>query len=100
GAVNEPPGRAAIGWRLYAGPVGASFANAGQATTNVTINGPGTYMFVLSADDGVHTVAYDAVVVRVTGHNALANLATRVQVGAADNVAIAGFIVPGTSSEQ
>jgi len=36
----------------------------------------------------------------VTGHNALANLATRVQVGAADNVAIAGFIVTGNSSKQ
>ena len=100
GSVNDPSGRATIGWKVYAGPVGASFANAGQATTNVTINGPGTYTFMLCADDGVHTVAYDAVVVRVTGHNALANLATRVQVGAADNVAIAGFIVTGNSSKQ
>ena len=66
----------------------------------MTINAPGTYTFMLSADDGVHAVAYDAVVVRVTGHNALANLATRVQVGAADSVAIAGFIVTGNSSKQ
>jgi hypothetical protein len=100
GSVNDPSGRATVGWKTYSGPAGASFANASQATTNVTINAPGTYTFMLSADDGVHTVAYDAVVVRVTGHNALGNLATRVQVGAADNVAIAGFIVTGNSSKQ
>jgi len=100
GSVNDPSGHATIAWKIYSGPAGASFANASQATTNVTINGPGTYTFMLSADDGVHAVAYDAVVVRVTGHNALANLATRVQVGAADNVAIAGFIITGNSSKQ
>jgi hypothetical protein len=55
---------------------------------------------MLSADDSVHAVAYDAVVVRVTGRDALANLATRVQVGAGNDVAIAGFIVIGTSSKQ
>jgi hypothetical protein len=100
GLVNDPSGRAAIGWKLYSGPAGASFANVNQATTTVTINAPGTYTFILGADDGVHTVAYDAAVIRVTGRNALANLATRVQVGAANNVAIAGFIVTGNSSKQ
>ncbi|MFN2623705.1 MAG: hypothetical protein ABR611_12775, partial [Chthoniobacterales bacterium] len=100
GSVNDPSGRATIGWKVYSGPLGASFANASQATTNVAINAAGTYTFMLSADDSVHALAYDAVVVRVTGHNALANLATRVQVGVADNVAIAGFIVTGNSSKQ
>jgi hypothetical protein len=100
GSVNDPSGRATIGWTTYSGPAGASFANASQAATSVTINGPGTYTFMLSADDGVHAVAYDAVVVRVTGRNALANLSTRVQVGLANNVAIAGFIVIGNSAKQ
>jgi hypothetical protein len=100
GSVNDPSARASVNWKVYSGPAGASFTNANQATTNVAINAPGTYTFMLSADDGVHAVAYDAVVVRVTGHNALANLATRVQVGAAGNVAIAGFIVTGNSSKQ
>jgi len=100
GSVNDPSGRAAIGWKVYSGPIGASFTNASQPATSVTINAPGTYTFMLGADDGVHAVAYDAVVVRVTGHNALANLATRVQVGAAENVAIAGFIITGNSSKQ
>ena len=100
GSVNDPSGHASVVWKVYSGPAGAAFANANQATTTVTINEPGTYTFMLSADDGVHAVAYDAVVVRVTGHDALANLATRVQVGAANNVAIAGFIVTGNSSKQ
>jgi hypothetical protein len=100
GSVNDPSGRASILWKVYSGPAGASITSASQAATSVAINSPGTYTFMLSADDGVHAVAYDAVVVRVTGHNALANLATRVQVGAANNVAIAGFIVIGNSGKQ
>ena len=100
GSVNDPSGHASVLWKLYAGPGGASFANAQQAATTATIPGPGTYTFMLSADDGVHAVAYDAVVVRVTGHNALANLSTRVQVGTASNVAIAGFIITGNTAKQ
>ena len=93
GSVNDPSGRATVSWKVYSGPAGVSFANANQAATTATISAPGTYTFMLSADDGTHAVAYDAVVVRVTGHNALANLSTRVQVGTASNVAIAGFII-------
>jgi hypothetical protein len=100
GSVDDPSGQAAILWKLYSGPAGVSFANANQAATTATINAPGTYTFILSADDGVHAVAYDAVVVRVTGHDALANLSTRVQVGTANNVAIAGFIVTGNTAKQ
>lgn len=100
GSVNDPSGRASVLWKVYSGPAGVSFANVNQATTTATISGPGAYTFVLSADDATHTVAYDAVVVRVTGHNALANLSTRVQVGTASNVAIAGFIVTGNTAKQ
>ncbi|MEY2551815.1 MAG: hypothetical protein QOG12_1959 [Verrucomicrobiota bacterium] len=100
GAVNDPSGHASVLWKLYSGPAGATITSATQAATSVTINSPGTYTFLLSADESVHAVAYDAIVVRVTGHNALANLATRVQVGAANNVAIAGFIVVGNSGKQ
>jgi hypothetical protein len=68
--------------------------------TSATVSAPGTYTFMLSADDGVHAVAYDAVVVRVTGHDALANISTRVQVGTGSNVAIAGFIIVGDAAKQ
>jgi hypothetical protein len=100
GSVNDPSGHASVVWKVYSGPTGPAFANANQAATTVTIDGPGTYTFMLGADDGVHAVAYDAVVVRITGRDALANLSTRVQVGAANNVAIAGFIVTGNSGKQ
>lgn len=100
GSVNDPSGHASVFWKVYSGPAGVSFANANQATTTATISALGTYTFMLSADDGTHAVAYDAVVVRVTGHNALANLSTRVQVGTANNVAIAGFIITGNAAKQ
>lgn len=100
GSVNDPSGRATVSWKVYSGPSGVSFANANQAATTATITAPGTYTFMLSADDGTHVIAYDAVVVRVTGRNALANLSTRVQVGTASNVAIAGFIITGNTGKQ
>jgi len=100
GSVNDPSGHASFLWKVYSGPAGVSFANANQAATTATINAPGTYTFLLSADDGTHAVAYDATAVRVTGRNALANLSTRVPVGTASNVAIAGFIVTGNTAKQ
>jgi len=87
-------------WKVYSGPPGVVFANPNQASTTVTINSPGTYTFLLSADDGVHAVAYDAVVIRVTGKNALANISTRVQVGTGNNIAIGGFIIVGNMAKQ
>ncbi len=66
GVVNAPLGNAAIQWRLYSGPGSVTFADPSQASTRVTFTQPGTYTFMLSASDGVHAVAYDAVVVRVT----------------------------------
>jgi hypothetical protein len=100
GAVNDPSGKATLLWKVYSGPAGVALANANQASATVTINTPGTYTFVISADDAVHAVAYDAVVVRVTGHDALANISTRVQVGTSTNVAIAGFIILGNADKQ
>src|SRR4051812_5683836 len=58
GAVNDPSGHSAVTWKLYSGPSGVSFANPNQAATSVTLNGPGTYTFMLSAEDTVHPVAY------------------------------------------
>ena len=100
GTISDPSGSANIQWKIYSGPAGAVIANANQATTTATLNSPGTYTFLLSADDGLHVVAYDAVVVRVTGRDALANISTRVPVGADNNVAIGGFIILGDVAKQ
>jgi hypothetical protein len=56
----------AIQWSLYSGPGSVTFANASVTNTTASFSAPGTYTLELSAADGVHAVAYDAVVVTVT----------------------------------
>ena len=60
---NSPP---AIQWKLYSGPGTVTFGNAALTNTTATFSAPGVYTLELSADDGVHAVAYDAVVITVT----------------------------------
>jgi len=60
---NTPP---VIQWKLYSGPGTVTFGNAAQTNTTATFSAPGVYTLELSADDGVHAVAYDAVVITVT----------------------------------
>ncbi|MEJ0089208.1 MAG: hypothetical protein WDM80_05600 [Limisphaerales bacterium] len=57
---NTPPVNQ---WKLYSGPGTVTFSNALQTNTTVNFSVPGTYNLELSADDGIHTVAYDAVVI-------------------------------------
>jgi hypothetical protein len=60
---NPPP---AILWKLYSGPGTVTFGNAAQTNTTAGFSAPGIYTLELSADDGVHAVAYDAVVITVS----------------------------------
>jgi hypothetical protein len=53
-------------WKLYSGPTNLSFANASLTNTTATFNTSGTFTLMLSADDGIHAVAYDAVVITAT----------------------------------
>jgi hypothetical protein len=55
-----------IRWQRYSGSTNILFANATQTNTTVTFNAPGVYTLMLSASNGVHAVAYDAIVVTVT----------------------------------
>jgi hypothetical protein len=59
---NTPP---AIQWKLYSGPGAVTFGNAAQTNTTATFSAPGAYTLLLSADDGVHAMAYDAVVFNI-----------------------------------
>ena len=59
---NTPP---MIQWQIYSGPGPVTFGNAGQTNTTAVFGTPGSYTLELSADDGVHAVAYDAVVITV-----------------------------------
>jgi hypothetical protein len=60
---NNPP---VIRWAHYSGPTNLTFANASVTNTFVTFQASGVYTLMLSANNGVHAVAYDALVVTVT----------------------------------
>ena len=62
-------------WKKYSGPGTVTFANATQTNTTATFSAAGIYVLELSADDGIHAIAYDAVVVTVT--NAISVSLTR-----------------------
>jgi hypothetical protein len=51
----------AIQWKVYSGPGTVTFGNASETNTAATFSVPGQYTLMLSADDGIHTPAYDAV---------------------------------------
>lgn len=53
-------------WRRYSGPTNVTFANAALTNTTVTFGASGVYTLMLSASNGVHAVAYDAVVINVS----------------------------------
>jgi hypothetical protein len=60
---NTPP---VIRWTTNSGPGTVTFGNAAQTNTTATFSAPGIYTLELSADDGVHAVAWDAAVFTVT----------------------------------
>jgi K319-like protein len=99
GVVNAPSGNATVQWKLYSGPASVTFGNSGSANTTVSFTQPGSYTLELSADDTVHTVAYDAVVITVMPNVRMGNISTRVAVGVGQNVSIGGFIVQGNASK-
>jgi hypothetical protein len=71
GVINSSGSPPVILWKLYSGPGTVTFGNASQTNTTATFSAPGVYTLMLSADDGVHAVAYDAVIVTVVNGIAL-----------------------------
>jgi hypothetical protein len=65
GVVNFSGGPPVIQWKMYSGPGTVTFGNAALTNTTANFSAPGVYTLMLSADDGVHAVAYDAVVITV-----------------------------------
>jgi hypothetical protein len=53
-------------WKLYSGPGNVTFGNTTQTNTTATFTNTGQFILMLSADDGSHTPAYDAVAITVT----------------------------------
>jgi hypothetical protein len=65
GAVHFTGAPPVISWKLYSGPGTVTFGDAALTNTTATFSAPGIYILELSANDGVHAVAYDAVVITV-----------------------------------
>ena len=65
GFVTYTGSQPVIQWNEYSGPGTVTFANAALTNTTATFSAPGIYTLMLSADDSVHAVAYDAVVITV-----------------------------------
>ncbi len=79
GSTASLPGFAAFSgaapsfqWKVYAGPGTVSFGSATQTNTTASFGAPGVYTLMLSADDGLHAVAYDAAVLTVAQKVAVA----------------------------
>jgi hypothetical protein len=54
-----------IQWAKYSGPGTVTFDDASKTNATATFSAPGDYILMLSADDGVHAVGYDAMHVNV-----------------------------------
>ncbi|MBS0657014.1 MAG: hypothetical protein JSR82_02050 [Verrucomicrobia bacterium] len=54
-----------VAWSKASGPGTVTFTNAAAAATSATFSTPGRYVLLLSADDGTHAVAYDALTIDV-----------------------------------
>ena len=100
GVISAPAGTMTVQWKLYSGPNGVVLDSPSSTDTSASFTQPGSYVFELSADDSVHSVAYDAVVVSVMPQARMANLSTRAAVGTNENVSIGGFIVQGDAPKE
>ncbi|MGC3958823.1 MAG: hypothetical protein QM813_13065 [Verrucomicrobiota bacterium] len=62
--TSTPP--LTVRWKHYSGPTNVSFTNPSLTNTTATFTAPGVYTLMLSASNGVHAVAYDAVIITVS----------------------------------
>ncbi|MGI9173411.1 MAG: hypothetical protein ACR2F0_08895 [Chthoniobacterales bacterium] len=65
GALNASNGGVITQWAQYSGPGTVTFDSAFALQTMAHFSAPGVYTLMLNGRDGVHAVAYDAVVVHV-----------------------------------
>ncbi len=61
-STGTPP---VVQWKLYSGPGPVAFDDASRTNATATFSAPGVYTLMLCASNGVHAVAYDAVVLTV-----------------------------------
>jgi hypothetical protein len=94
----------AVRWKLYSGPGNVTFADPTVTNTTATFSAPGVYTLMLSADDGVHAVAYDATIITVgqaltlTSKTAGTNLLLSWSGGSAPYTLERSDVMPATNS--
>jgi hypothetical protein len=93
--TGSPP---AILWKLYSGPGTAVFSNAAQTNTTVTFSAPGAYILELSASDGVHAVAYDAVAFTVASSPSLSAVSSGSNLNLSWSGGTAPFVIQEASA--
>ena len=64
--MNYSGGTPTVRWTFYSGPGTVTFGDATQPATTASFSVPGIYTLMLSADDGIHAVAYAAAVITVS----------------------------------
>lgn len=64
--VVSGSGTLTVLWKTASGPGTVAYGNPSQAVTSASFVVPGRYTLMLSAANGIHTPAYDAVIVDVT----------------------------------
>jgi hypothetical protein len=92
---NTPP---SILWNAYSGPGTVTFGNAAQTNTTANFSAPGIYTLELSADDGVHAVAYDAVVISVTNVIQIAGVRAGTNLNLTWSGGVAPYVVQRTGA--
>ena len=85
-------------WKRYSGPTNVTFVNAALTNTSVTFGVPGVYTLILSASNGVHAVAYDAVVINATSSIVLNVTRTGANVNLTWTGGTAPFVVERSSA--
>ena len=71
GFVSYTGSQPTVRWKLYSGPGTVVFGDPTRTNTAASFSAPGIYTLMLSADDGIHAVAYDAVKLTATQSLAL-----------------------------
>ena len=92
---NSPP---VIRWKVYAGSGTVTFGNAALTNTTATFSIPGTYTLELSADDSIHAVAYDAVVITVSNFISVSIVLTGTNVNISWVGGVAPYVVQQTGT--
>ena len=98
GAVAFSNSTPLIQWKTNSGPGTVTFGNAALTNTTATFGAPGVYTLELSAADGVHAVAYDAVVFTVTNAISVSIMRTGTNVSLNWTGGTAPFVVQATGA--